>query len=104
MPRKQNHEHPTEKVSAQPHFDQTAPEIQSYGTVSHSLPLGLEEHVRQLPPALQTAFRLRGVNGLSDAESSKAFGIRANAFRSRLLRARRKLVCGLKQAATARRH
>jgi len=36
MPRKQNHEHPTEKVSAQPHFDQTAPEIQSYGTVSHS--------------------------------------------------------------------
>src|SRR5271157_3090931 len=35
-----------EKVSAQPHFHQTAPEIQSYGTVSHLLPLGLEEPVR----------------------------------------------------------
>jgi starvation-inducible DNA-binding protein len=36
----------TEKVSAQPYFHQTAREIQSYGTVSHLLPLGLEEPVR----------------------------------------------------------
>ena len=46
MVRKQNHERRNEKVSAQPHFHQTAREIQSYGTVSHLLPLGLEEPVR----------------------------------------------------------
>jgi starvation-inducible DNA-binding protein len=46
MSGKQNHERRTEKVSAQPHFHQAAPEIQSYGTVSHLLPLGLEEPVR----------------------------------------------------------
>src|SRR5450631_669723 len=33
-------------ISAQPHFDQRAPEIQKYGTVSHALPLELEEPVR----------------------------------------------------------
>ncbi len=36
----------TKNVSAQPYFHQTAPEIQPYGTVSHLLPLGLEEPVR----------------------------------------------------------
>jgi len=34
------------KVSAQPHFHQKAREIQEYGTVSHALPLDLEEPVR----------------------------------------------------------
>src|ERR1700745_407176 len=33
-------------VTAQPHFHQSAPEIQKYGTVSHALPLELEEPVR----------------------------------------------------------
>ena len=33
-------------ISAQPHFGQRAPEIQKYGTVSHALPLELEEPVR----------------------------------------------------------
>ncbi len=33
-------------ISAQPHFDQRAPEIQKYGTVNHALPLDLEEPVR----------------------------------------------------------
>src|SRR5881296_4114128 len=35
-----------EKTSAQPRFHQRAPEIQAYGTVSHLLPLELEEPVR----------------------------------------------------------
>jgi starvation-inducible DNA-binding protein len=43
---KQKPERHTENVSAQPYFHQTAREIQSYGTVSHLLPLGLEEPVR----------------------------------------------------------
>ncbi len=34
------------KVSAQPRLHQHAPEIQAYGTVSHQLPLDLEEPVR----------------------------------------------------------
>src|SRR5438128_4219513 len=34
------------KISAQPRFHQRAPEIQAYGTVSHLLPLELEEPVR----------------------------------------------------------
>src|SRR3981189_3595481 len=33
-------------ITAQPHFDQRAPEIQTCGTVSHALPLDLEEPVR----------------------------------------------------------
>jgi starvation-inducible DNA-binding protein len=43
---KQKHEHHPENVSAQPYFHQAAREIQPYGTVSHLLPLGLEEPVR----------------------------------------------------------
>jgi starvation-inducible DNA-binding protein len=34
------------KVNAQPRLHQNAPEIQAYGTVSHMLPLELEESVR----------------------------------------------------------
>ena len=33
-------------VTAQPRLHQTAPEIQAYGSVSHNLPLELEEPVR----------------------------------------------------------
>jgi len=43
---KQKHDRSTGNVNAQPHFHQTAPEIQAYGTVSHLLPLALEEPVR----------------------------------------------------------
>jgi starvation-inducible DNA-binding protein len=43
---KQNHQRDARDVNAQPHFHQTAPEIQAYGTVSHLLPLALEEPVR----------------------------------------------------------
>ena len=46
MSGKQDRERHTETISAQPHFHQAAREIQSYGTVSHLLPLGLEEPVR----------------------------------------------------------
>jgi RNA polymerase sigma-70 factor (ECF subfamily) len=52
----------------------------------------VEEHARQLSPALQAAFRLRAMNGLSVTESSQVLGISANTFKSRFLRARRKLV------------
>jgi len=54
-----------------------------------------EQHVRQLPPTLQTAFRLRAINGLSTRKSSHALGIPATAFKSRIYRARRKPACVL---------
>jgi hypothetical protein len=37
---------PAAKLNAQPHIHQRAGEIQEYGTVSHALPLELEEPVR----------------------------------------------------------
>jgi starvation-inducible DNA-binding protein len=41
MPKKNSH-----KITAQPRLHQRAPEIQPYGTVSHMLPLELEEPIR----------------------------------------------------------
>jgi len=46
MAKKQNNTKACENVSAQPRLHQRAAEIQSYGTVSHALPLELEEPVR----------------------------------------------------------
>ena len=46
MPRKQLDAKATGHLSAQPRFHQHAGEIQPYGTVSHLLPLELEEPVR----------------------------------------------------------
>jgi starvation-inducible DNA-binding protein len=46
MAKKQNKSKASMAVSAQPRFHQRAREIQSYGTVSHALPLDLEEPVR----------------------------------------------------------
>jgi starvation-inducible DNA-binding protein len=46
MAKKQTDAHTSERISAQPRLHQRAREIQSYGTVSHMLPLELEEPVR----------------------------------------------------------
>jgi starvation-inducible DNA-binding protein len=46
MSRRQNDANTTGNLSAQPRFHQRAREIQPYGTVSHMLPLELEEPVR----------------------------------------------------------
>jgi len=45
MPKKENNSRQT-TIDAQPRFHQRAAEIQRYGTVSHALPLELEEDVR----------------------------------------------------------
>jgi len=44
MPKKEVQ--PQSKINAQPRVHQRAPEIQAYGTVSHALPLDLDEAVR----------------------------------------------------------
>lgn len=58
----------------------------------------IEKHIRELPPRLQTAFRLSAIDGLSGAESSAALGVPATALKSRILRARRKLAHRLEQS------
>jgi len=59
----------------------------------------VEEHICELTPALQAAYRLRTISGLSAAESSQALGIPTNAFKSRIFQARRKLANALQQSA-----
>lgn len=56
----------------------------------------VEEHVGQLSPMLQTAFRLRAIEGLSTQELSHALGIPRTTLKSRFFRARRKLALGLR--------
>jgi len=46
MRKEQNNAKASENIGAQPRLHQRAAEIQSYGTVSHALPLDLEEPVR----------------------------------------------------------
>ncbi len=46
MAKKQNDANTAQNISAQPRLHQRAREIQAYGTVSHMLPLELEEPVR----------------------------------------------------------
>ena len=46
MARKHNGSKPNKSISAQPRLHQRAREIQEYGTVTHALPLDLEEPVR----------------------------------------------------------
>jgi RNA polymerase sigma-70 factor (ECF subfamily) len=58
----------------------------------------VEQHVRQLPASLRTAFRLAVRRGLSAAESSQSLGISVSAFKSRIFWARRKVICGLQQS------
>ena len=61
----------------------------------------LEEAIQKLPAAVQRAFELREVEGLSAAESMQALGIRKNAFKSRILRARRRLAAVLQRSLQA---
>jgi RNA polymerase sigma-70 factor (ECF subfamily) len=58
----------------------------------------LEEHLRKLAPGLRAAFRLRELDGLSSSESCRALGIRKNAFKSRISRARQKLRRALRKS------
>lgn len=58
----------------------------------------VEEHVLQLPTALQAAFRLRAIYGFSANETSQTLDIPASAVKSQILRARRRLARGLQQS------
>jgi RNA polymerase sigma-70 factor (ECF subfamily) len=58
----------------------------------------VQEHVRQLPPALRAAIRLRAIYGFSAREAGQELGIPASAVKSGIFRARRKLAHGLQQS------
>jgi RNA polymerase sigma-70 factor (ECF subfamily) len=81
---------PREAVNAQPDPEKICATAQINELV--------EQHVRQLPASLRTAFRLAVRGGLSAAESSQTLGISLSAFKSRIFWARRKVICGLQQS------
>jgi RNA polymerase sigma-70 factor (ECF subfamily) len=58
----------------------------------------LEEQLPQLPPRLRAAFQLRELDGLSASDSCRVLGIRKNAFKSRISRARQKLRRALRKS------
>ena len=58
----------------------------------------IEQQIRELPPGIEAAFRLREIAGYSTGESIQALGIRRGAFKSRISRARQRLAGALKQS------
>ena len=57
----------------------------------------VEDQIRELPPRVQTAFRLRKIEEFSITEAVQALGIRETALKSRVSRARRKIARGLRK-------
>jgi RNA polymerase sigma-70 factor (ECF subfamily) len=55
----------------------------------------IEKHIFRLQPTLRAAFRLHAINRLPGPHSSRVLGISANAFKSRIFRARGKLASEL---------
>src|SRR5271154_3835652 len=66
----------------------------------------IEGQIRELPPRVQAAFRLRKIEEFSTTEAARALGIRVTALKSRVSRARRKVARGLRTLLSAppRRH
>jgi RNA polymerase sigma-70 factor (ECF subfamily) len=58
----------------------------------------IEGQIRELPPGMRGAFRLREVEGFSATETVEALGIHNSALKSRLSRARQRLAGALEQS------
>lgn len=65
--------------------------------VASELKALIEAQIRELPPRVQAAFRLCKIQEFSITEAARALGIREAALKSRVLRARRKVVRGLRK-------
>jgi RNA polymerase sigma-70 factor, ECF subfamily len=76
------------------------PEQICSGTEIHQL---LEKQLSQLPTGLRAAFQLRQLDGLSASDSCRVLGIRRNAFKSRISRARQKLRWALQKSLNIKR-
>jgi RNA polymerase sigma-70 factor, ECF subfamily len=76
------------------------PEQICSGTEIHQL---LEKQLPQLPTGLRAAFQLREIDGLSASDSCRVLGIRKNALKSRISRARQKLGRALQKSLDIKR-
>jgi len=65
--------------------------------VANELNALIEDQIRELPPRVQAALRLREIEEFSVTEAAQALGIRETALKSRVLRARRKVARGLRK-------
>jgi RNA polymerase sigma-70 factor, ECF subfamily len=61
----------------------------------------VEEALNDLAPAMRSAFRLREMDDLSNADAARASGVRIGAFKSRISRARNQLAARLEPSAIA---
>ena len=61
----------------------------------------VEEAMNDLPPAMRSAFQLREIYDLSNADAARASGVRLGAFKSRISRARTQLAARLEPSAIA---
>jgi RNA polymerase sigma-70 factor (ECF subfamily) len=57
----------------------------------------IEGQIRELPPRVQSAFRLSKIEEFSTAEAARTLGIRETALKSRVSRARRKVARALQE-------
>jgi RNA polymerase sigma-70 factor, ECF subfamily len=84
---------------SEPFFDGTVAETpnpeQIY--VASELNALIEDQIRELPPRVQAAFRLRKIEEFSVREAVQVLGIRETALKSRVFRARRKVARGLRR-------
>jgi RNA polymerase sigma factor (sigma-70 family) len=84
---------------SEPSFNGTVSELPNPEEiyVASELNALIEGQIRELPPRVQTAFRLRKMEEFSIAEAVQVLGIRETALKSRVLRARRKVARGLRK-------
>lgn len=61
----------------------------------------VEQAMNDLAPAMRSAFRLRELQDLSNADAARASGVRLNAFKSRISRARTQLAARLEPSTVA---
>jgi RNA polymerase sigma-70 factor, ECF subfamily len=84
---------------SEPFFDGTVAETPNPEEiyVASELNALIEDQIRELPPRVQAAFRLRKIEEFSVREAVQVLGIRETALKSRVLRARRKVARGLRR-------
>jgi len=89
---------------SEPLFDGTAAEAPNPEQICAASELNvlIEDEIRELPPRVQAAFRLREIEEFSITEAARALGIRETALKSRVLRARRKVVRGIRKQLSIR--
>jgi RNA polymerase sigma-70 factor (ECF subfamily) len=87
---------------SEPLFDGTEPPNAEKIFVARELNALIEDQIRELPPRVQAAFRLRKIEGFSIKEAAQALGIRETALKSQVSRARRKVARGIRKLLSTR--